>query len=45
MRQPIHPAGFQTLRVGLEARYRLRPDARFLLAVAEIHRILVGGTS
>ena len=34
-----------TLRVGLEARYRLRPDTRFLLAVAEIHRILVGGAT
>jgi hypothetical protein len=34
-----------TLRVGLEARYRLRPDARFLLAMSEIHRILLGGAT
>lgn len=34
-----------SLRAGLESRYRLRPDARFLLAVGEIHRILVEGTT
>jgi len=33
------------LRIGLEARYRLRPDTRFLLAVTEIHRILAGGAT